>query len=112
MKIKGCKKEISEIATLLSNINFLLTLIFMAVLMFDKSYRICMVDGKAWKIEIFLISKLAIMIQYRLKLLTQLPRFCRGRFADQHLVLALAMTRRAKILLRFYLGLPRHKIPR
>ena len=52
------------------------------------------------------------VIQYRLKLLTLLPRFCRGRFADQHRVLASAMTRRAEILLRFYLGLPRHKIPR
>ena len=30
--------------------------------MFEKSYRICLVDGKAWNIEIFLISKLAVML--------------------------------------------------
>ena len=40
-------------------------------------------------------------LQYRLKLLTHLPRFCNGRFADQHLVIASAMTWRAEILPRF-----------
>jgi len=35
---------------------------FMAVWAFEKSYGICFVDGKAWKIEIFLILKLAILL--------------------------------------------------
>ena len=75
------------------------------------------IDHEVWSICCFnrVLSRATLhqpSVQYRLKLLTHLPRFCRGRFADQHLVLASAMTRHAKILLRFYLGLLRHKIPR